>query len=154
MIDFNEVIFAAEEREATRQRQRDNSARLAFSVHRQESRGVGIVEPTRAVRFDVVFLSEPAVFTGMVVTRSTVTGTSVLGSSAVRGWLRNERGHYLGAHMTLEVRLVDPFYQAQVDVVASHHLMFMGVAYKDLGPEIAHEAESLTPKRVGWGGAV
>ena len=154
MIDFNELVFAAEDRQVQRETQRQNSARLAFSTHRQTTKGSGTIDLPEPIRFDVAFLAEPHFTSGAVLLKTEPGWHAPTTSSVVRGWLRNEKGHYLGAYLTVHVSAspVDGFYQSPPELKVSHHLLFLGIGFKDLGTAITREAETLSPKRVGWGG--
>ena len=155
MDGFFDVLRSSEARTATREAQRQNAARLAFSTHTQVSHGVGHFRLPDPIDFDVVFLEAPHVFTG-AATVSVVTD-AVLDPEARSGvwrWKRNLKGHYVGAYVYLGVRVDDEYGFAAVDVnvTVQHHLMFMGIAYKDLGSEVATEAQLLSPHAVGYGG--
>ena len=154
-MSFFDLIVASEERVSRRETQRQNSARLAFSTHTIDSTGSGHTRYPEAIPFDVTFLTPPMVFTGGALITPTPTGWHDAElSSGVWQWERNTKGHYTGAYIYMNVRMaaIDDEGFDPPKVTTQHHLMFMGVAYKDLGSEVATEAQLLEPKTVGMKG--
>lgn len=143
-------------REAQRETQAANSARLSFSCHHQASNGVGHFTIDEPVIFDMPFLARPFFAEGAVVKTAPDLSTWGLpqGSACVWQWERNVKGHYIGAYLALSVQvdlLSGGFYLTPPDVEMVHDLVFLGIGYKDLGAEISTLAQVLAPREVGFG---
>lgn len=153
MSDFFEILQAQESRVAARETQRENAPRLAFSAHKQNSTGLGSFRMPNPVRFDVVFISEPAFASGGALISSLDADVDPPTINAVVWqWLRNEKEHYVGAYMHLFVQAFDFGYLGLEKVKVQHSLTFYGVGYKDLGSRVSNEAQMLTTRPVGFGG--
>lgn len=151
------ILAAQEGRTEQRETQRENSARLAYSVHTVNSAGVGVFALAGAVDFDVTFLERPIFTQGALVRKGDIGEDwfPPLGSASVTRWKRNTKGFYTGAWVTLEVRMmrVDGGYAYDPPKVKmAHDLVFMGNAYKDLGQDVAIESATVASRPVGYGG--
>lgn len=151
------LLAAQEGRTEQRETQRENSARLAYSVHTVHSAGVGVFVLGQAVDFDVTFLERPIFTQGALVREGGVVEDwfPPLGSASVTRWKRNTKGFYVGAWLTLEVRMVRVDGASAFDppkVKMAHDVVFMGSAYKDLGQDVAIESATVASRPVGYGG--
>ena len=154
---FNEALVAAETARANRETQGENSARLAFSMHNQESSGVGSLRLAEPVMFDVSFLTRPFFLQGAGVKLGPdlLEWNDPVGSAGVYEWIRNTKEHYIGARMYVDVVLRRRDGEAPFDwppVRMMHDFAFMGYGYKDLGSAIAVQAQTTGPRAVGFGG--
>ena len=147
---FFDLMAAQQKRDRATQTQRENSGRLAFSIHKIESSGVGSRIATRAVMFDMPFVEEPAFSDGYVCTkRPPAPWLPPSGTATVHEWICNAKGHYTGARVTLAVAInsSDGSYSMTAPAVAGkHHLTFMGQAYKDLGSDVDADAQTIHPR--------
>lgn len=152
-MDFFDIVVAQDQTAARRRQQDQNSARLAYSSHKIGSSGFGSIRREEPIIFDVVFLEEPIFTQGaLLVKRPTTEMPDPTGVAGVWQWHRNPKGHYVGAYIYLAVSTGDSYYDATgQDIRMSHHLLFQGVGYKDLGQEVATEAQLLVPRTVGFG---
>jgi len=154
MFGFFDLLQAQEARTARRETQRDNAARLAFSVHRQTSTGVGYFKQTKAFSFDVVFTEAPALLSGSaILNMPDEPWLPPAAGASVWQWKRNVKGHYTGAWVSLWVQIEsrNGTLASPPAVKVQHHLMFLGQAYKDLGDEVATQAQLLAPRTTGFG---
>lgn len=154
-MDFFEVFQAQEARAASKETQRENAPRLAFSAHQQRSKGLGSFRIPAAVKFDVVFLTEPHFLNGgSLVTTLPADVDPPMISSVVWRWERNAKTHYTGAFMHLFVNAPDVFsFDSNLEKVeVVHNFTFIGVGYKDLGSRVSNEAQMLVTRPVGFGG--
>lgn len=154
---FNEAIVAAETARADREAQSENSARLAYSMHNQESAGVGSLRLAEPVMFDVSFLSRPFFLQGAGVKHGPdlQEWNDPVGSAGIYEWIQNKKEHYIGARVYVDVVLRRrdgevPFSWPEVRMI--HDFMFMGYGFKDLGSAIAVQAQTTGPRAVGFGG--
>lgn len=163
-VSFYSELAAAESRTAARAAQRENGARNATSYHQRQTEGTGQVRTGTPLMFDVVFLTEPVFTAGAsVVTQpSPDRYTAPRATAQVTQWLRNERGHYLGASLVFEittpvpreeaVAATDPVRGAREDaqvVRIVHHLSFNALAYKPLGDDVMADLQSIAPRVAG-----
>jgi|GEM_PF-3549580 len=151
---FFELIVAEQGRNAQRETSRENAGRLAYSIHKQDSKGVGYFQVQKPIPFDVAFTEEPVMFTGAAIIDPVPAGWYPPAAGAsVWQWQRNPKGNYTGAWVALWVRMepADAVSPTPPPIRIQHHLMFMGDAYKDLGNEVSTDAQLLSPRRAGFG---
>lgn len=145
-------------RESQIANQRENTARSATQIFTQVSVGVGQFRLGQPLDFDIPFVTEPAFTQGAALARhdDTTNWHDPIGTAGLRGWLRNDRGHFVGAWLYLAVTLapIDPDYafDAYPAVSMIHNLAFFGVAFKPLPAKAQLEIISLEPKPVVFGG--
>jgi len=149
-MNFFDLIVAQADTTARVETQRNNAARLAWSTHKIHSSGCGTIRQAEPIHFDVVFLEEPVFTQGASVISHPADVLDPVGSAGVWQWHRNPKGHYVGAYIYLSV------VPSEVDFVVegvqmTHHLLFMGMGYKDLGQAVTTEAQLLAPRTVGFG---
>lgn len=153
---FAALAVAQDDARHRRDAERNNSARLAFSTHRVNSSGVGNVRLQAALKFDVTFVEMPTFTQGSVVTKRPGGEWHLpVGTAGVWEWVRNRKGHYIGAKIHLETRVqrVDATPAVTWPKVAvAFDLIFMGVAFKDLGDEVYDEASAVAVRSVRLGG--
>lgn len=150
-----DLVVANEARTAQRETQRQNASRLAMSTHRLDTTGVGKYTVTDPLIFDVVFLEAPMMVCGAaVVTALTPEWYPPLAGAVVLRWQVNSKGHYTGAFIGLNVSIeaAENSYADFPELQMQHHLLFMGIGFKDLGPEVSTEAQLLAPRATGYGG--
>lgn len=151
-----EILRAQEDRVARRETDRENSARLAHSMHNLTSVGVGVTAPEDPILFSVTFLERPHFTQGSLI-KNLPTGIEEViypfGCATVLRWKRNVKGHYLGAWVALEVRMSFDYgsYQDLNKISMVHDLTFSGSAYKDLGDQVAMQAGSVGERTVTFG---
>ena len=109
-VNVNPLVHAAELHRGRLEQTRENSARYAQAMASISTVGDGrfiIDEPTI---FDTVFLERPIVSYGSVMDpRQLVDYAMPRAHGGVRDWVRNERGHYIGAYVYLTVQTdLDP----------------------------------------------
>lgn len=145
---FYDVLVAQEAASAVRVQQGENTSRWAVSQHVVESRGSVHMRATQPIVFETPFYEAPAVMTGMAIKKDMALGSEWIpaGSAGIYQWQRNTKGHYTGAYYFLAVTNVE------AGSTIEHHFMFSGVAYKNLGQEVAADAQSLLVRPVGFGG--
>lgn len=154
MPGFYAPAVAQASRTSQEQIQRVNGARPATQIITQASVGVGTFRMVEPLMFDVPFTSEP-VFTqgaGVATHSSPVLWNDPVGVAGIRGWDRNDRGHFLGAYCYFAVTMtpVDlnmPF-DAYPAVSMVHHMMFFGASYKPMPEEVRNEMDGLEPRPV------
>lgn len=154
---FNEALVAAETARSEREAQAQNTARLAFSMHNQESAGVGSLRLAEPVMFDVTFLTRPFFLQGAGVKLGPdlQEWNDPVGSAGVHAWVRNEKEHYIGAWMYVDIvlrRRDGEIPLSWPDVRMIHDFAFMGYGFKDLGSAVAVQAQTVGPRAVGFGG--
>lgn len=151
-MEFFDILTAQDQTAARRRQQEQNSARLAYSMHKMGSSGVGNIRRAEPILFSVAFLEEPLFTQGATVVKRPAELTDPVGSAGVWQWHRNPKGHYVGAYIYLAVSVGDSYYEAAgQDIQMQHHLMFQGMGFKDLGQAVATEAQLLAPRTVGFG---
>lgn len=154
--NFFDPRVAARENSAQVEAQRENRSRTAFSTHSFQVSGVGTVL-LGTVDFDFVFLDRPRVMMGASILQTPPLGTWGLPdvNGLVTKWVVDRKKHYTGAQVyaVTDIRRVDgeapeayPEFSAVLDVV------FVGVAYKDLGTSVTVASEMLSPRPTGLGG--
>lgn len=150
-MTFYEILVAQDATASRREAQENNSARLAFSMHKMKSSGTGTVRVAEPITFDVVFLEEPLFTQGATLVERPADALDPVGSAGVWQWQRNPKGHYTGAFVYLDVRVGEVEIGSGGTTRMIHHLLFQGTGYKDLGQAVATEAQALTPRTVGFG---
>ena len=150
---FFDVQVARQRAELDAATQAQNAARLGFSQHKIQSTGLGSVRRPQPIIFDVVFLEEPLFTQGASLISKPNTLPDPMASAGVWQWHRNEKGHYIGAYIYLAVSVGEVFFEASGvgGVSMTHHLLFQGVAYKDLGQRVTTQAQMLRARPVGFG---
>lgn len=163
-ISFYSELAAMEARNAARLTQRENAARNAMSYHQVQTEGSGQVRPAAALEFNVVFLTEPVFSSGasIITQPSTDRFTTPVCTAQLTRWLRNERGHYLGAFVVFNIgepqprpdaiAASDPVRGAAEDAMplrVLHHLSFNAMAYKPLGDDVMADLEGIVPRAAG-----
>lgn len=163
-VSFYGELAAAEARVEARSTQRENGARNATSYHQVQTTGSGQVAPADVLTFDVVFLTEPVFSSGasIITQPSTDRFTTPVCTAQLTRWLRNERGHYLGAYVAFDVGFpqpkaepiaaTDPIRGAAEDAMpvrVLHHLSFNALAYKPLGDDVLADLQSIAPRQAG-----
>lgn len=145
---FYDVLLAQEATAAVRGQQAENSSRWAVSQHLVETRGSVRARLAEPLVFEAPFYDPPFVLTGAAIKKDMAPGAEWLPvtSAGVYQWQRNTKGHYTGAYVFVSAFDVE----AQSEI--QYHFMFSGIAYKDLGQEVAVEAQLLPVRTVGFGG--
>jgi len=150
-MGFFDLLIAGDQTASRRQAQENNSARLAYSVHKLTSKGQGVVRMPDPIPFSVIFLEEPHFVQGAsIITRPALSVGEPVGSAGVWQWQRNPKGYFIGAYVYLSVSLSEVEYEDD-GTQMMHNLLFMGTGYKDLGQAVTTEAQLLTPRAVGFG---
>lgn len=110
--------------------QRENTARQAKTTVTWTTTGVGAVKVEKVFAFPVTFLYEPIVSTGYALDEDDdlVDGSYPRAFAGVYDWKYDSRGYYTGAWVFF---VVDTFGK-QVNYKINHHLVFQGLALKDL----------------------
>ena len=147
-MDFFSILTAQGSASSVRAAQAENSARLAMSCHIVESKGTSSRRIDAPVMFQVAFLPPPFIVTGTSIKTDLDPSVSWVPRADVGlwRWHRNEKGHYTGAYVYVQVSGGTWGSEFQ------HNLIFYGIAYKDLGQAAATEAQLLTSRPVGFGG--
>jgi len=149
-MNFFDLIVAQADATARIETQKNNASRLAWSAHKVQSSGFGTVRQAVPIDFDLTFLEEPVFTQGASIVVSPSGALDPVGSAGVWQWHRNPKGHYVGAYIYLSV------VPSEIDSVVkgvqmTHHLLFMGMGYKDLGQAVTTDAQLLAPRTVGFG---
>jgi len=135
---FYYELLAQERRLAERLRHKDNAGGQANSIHTQETKGLGQFRLAEPIRFHVSFLQEPAFTQGAAVLRAPdpTRYSDPVGTAGLRSWLRDDKGHYIGAYMYYRVDIYTTrgpqAFKVQDEVSMVHYLNFTGTAYKAL----------------------
>lgn len=145
---FYDVLVAQEAATAVRAQQGENTSRWAVSLHVVETRGNVRMRATQPIVFETPFYEPPSVTTGVAIKKDFAPGAEWLpsGSAGIYQWQRNPKGHYTGAFYFVAVSNVEAMSEIE------HHFVFSGVAYKNLGQEVAADAQTLLVRPVGFGG--
>ncbi len=148
MLGFFELTVAQDAAAGQRSAQAENGARLAISAHILESKDVTSSRLADPLMFEAPFLAPPFVATGVTIKKDYDPSTGWLPdvTAGVWQWHRNPKGHYTGAYVFIGVKAGS--YGSELQ----HHFIFMGTAYKDLGPAVATEAQLVGSRPVGFGG--
>lgn len=151
-MDFFDLVVARDQRDARREADRNNAARLGFSQHKVQSSGTGNIRRADPIKFDVIFIEEPLFTQGATVIQRPADGSDPIASTGVWQWDRNPKGHYVGAYIYLAVWLGEISFEAVgSEVQMTHHLLFQGMGYKDLGQGVTTEAQLIAPRSTGFG---
>jgi hypothetical protein len=115
----------------------DAKARGASSLYTFATTGTGTVVPSSPFDFGISFLHEPAVLSGVSVTRAPATGWQLPRASAgVTRWVRNSQGLYTGAYLYFAVDC-PPVDDNNVPALPAnpacvHHLVFEATGFTDM----------------------
>lgn len=156
-MSFYEEVIAQQDRAQQRQVQRVNGARPATQIITQTSVGVGSFRLGLPLPFDVPFTTEPVFTQGAAVASHSAPSIwhDPVGVAGIRGWERDERGHFIGVfcYFNVTIQPVDPnlSFDAYPAVSMIHNLMFFGTAYKPMPKEVRTEMEVIEPKPVQLG---
>lgn len=169
-----ETYLALLQQQHDAHRDDENSGRLAFSMHTVETKGVGQMRHN-PINFDVVFVEEPIVTVGSSVGK--VAGSvDPTASAAVRTWVKNANGFYVGFQPIFKVDLylvhenttlirpigdtsTEEYWQARQALEMAklaksctmiHHFCFMGMAYKEFGNVVRQQAVAATVRKVAF----
>ena len=156
-MTFYENALASQQRERAIQTQQINGARPATQILTQVSIGVGNFRLVEPLSFDVPFTDEP-VFTQGAALQAHPSATlwyDPVGVAGIRGWQRDDRGHFIGVFCYFSVTMqpvdVDLAFTAYPEVTMIHNLVFFGVAYKPLPKEVRSEMETIEARPVMLG---
>jgi hypothetical protein len=132
MSDF---FVESERRRQKVDQTKENSARLARCAVTYTTVGYGVVVLPQSLDFDVTFLTEPGVTTGVALASGERLRMDEIPRvcAGVYSWTTSPKGFYVGAHLWFVVE------QAGVGMLLPgrgytlhHHLVFDGIAIKDL----------------------
>lgn len=154
--DFFDIRVAANASASADGAASENRARLAFSTHSFQVKGVGSVRVGK-VKFDTIFLGRPLVMCGASLLDA--PDVKVWSMPQVAGlvtkWVVDKKGHYTGAEIyaVTDLRRKDGETPEEYPKVTSVlDVVFMGTAYKDVGAGVLATASTITARASGMGG--
>jgi hypothetical protein len=173
--NFYKDLVASQNTSAREQAMRENSAREATVRFWKNSKGEGVTRDPAGIDFGITFLEEPSFTQGAANSKNHADPKfgDAYGGATVRYWIRNKRGHYLGAFMTYwsrvddesgarlqlveaqmrqDYKAVNKFYaeRAALQFELVHSLAFTGFGYKAPSPEMVNEIEVLQPRIITY----
>jgi len=130
------VYIQLERNRADLEANAENQARTARVLLDYESAGHGEIALADPVGFDVTFLEEPRVVTGVVLASGQLlAGKFPQVTAGVHRWVRDARGLWTGAYLFFVVDASNQPYRLR------HHLTFEGVAIKLADAQFLAEIE-------------
>lgn len=119
------------DREAERDRTRENSARQAWAFGFTSSTGIGRKLYPGAINFGLTMYQKPIMSYGYEISDADPDGLSHPSSVGfVYEWIEDERGFYTGAYVGVYVSWVGE--EGTEDPVLEHHFTFTAKAFKDI----------------------
>lgn len=131
--------------------QRENSPRLAVSQHTYDTAGVGDVVVAAPIRFQVTFVGEPYLSTGVALTQAPnatylTQFTLPMVTAGIYRWVLDERGLFVAAHVFFAIRqdAKDPAVVPRPRL--THFLSFTGLGMKALDLADLTADTTVTPR--------
>lgn len=146
-----EVFNAQEDRRQDRDQMLENAARLAQSRLTSKTTGAGYIVEKAPQFFDCSFVEEPSFTSGAVLNAPPNAAFAYpICNAGVYKWERNQKEHYIGAYMYYVVQIL-PIDEDEIPAKApsatiTHHLLFQGIAIKDLPENVMVGLETAEAK--------
>lgn len=146
-----EVFNAQEDRRQDRDQMLENAARLAQSRLTAKTTGAGFIVEKTPQYFNCSFVEEPSFTSGAVLNAPPNASYAYpICNAGVYKWERNDKDHYIGAYMyyvvTINALDADEIPAKAPSATITHHLLFQGIAIKDLPENVMVGLESAEAK--------